>query len=61
MASTGVASSWMMAVAYSDQTNNGILNQVMPWRRSVCVVTRKFMPGEDRTEPKQEGSDNGGG
>ena len=40
--STGVASSRMMLVAYSPQTNSGIRNQVMPGARIVCVVTTKL-------------------
>ena len=43
----------MMAVAYKDQTINGILNQVKPGRRSVWTVTRKFKPVKIEPKPSR--------
>ena len=42
MAITGVPSMMTRLVAYMDQRNNGILNQVMPGARMRWIVTMKF-------------------
>ena len=53
MASTGVASTMIMLLAYCDQTKSGKRNQVIPGARIVCTVTRKFKPGENRAKARR--------
>jgi hypothetical protein len=54
IASTGVPSTMMMLVAYIDQTNSGMRNQVMPGARILWMVTMKVEPGENRREAGDE-------
>ena len=54
MASTGVASTRMTLVAYSDQMKSGSRNQVSPGARSLWVVIDEVQPGEDRAEARDE-------
>ena len=49
---TGVASTWMIAVAYSAQMNSGMSNQPMPGARSLCTVTMKFSPVRIELNPR---------
>ena len=44
IASTGVASTMTMLVAYIAHTNSGRRSQVIPGARSMCVVVMKFTP-----------------
>ena len=44
IASTGVASTMITLVEYSDQRKSGSRNQVMPGARSRWMVTMKFRP-----------------
>ena len=52
MPSTGVASTWMSAVAYIAQTNSGSWNQPMPGARSLWMVTMKFRPVKIEVKPR---------
>ncbi len=52
MPSTGVASTWMIAVAYRPQRNSGMRNQVIPGGRSVWIVTMKFSPVKIELNPR---------
>ena len=44
IARTGVASTRIRLVAYSDQTKSGSRNHVSPGARILWMVTMKFMP-----------------
>ena len=59
MASTGVASTLMTLVAYSDQKNTGMRYQVMPGARSRWMVTMKFRPVAIEREAGDEDADGG--
>ena len=48
---TGVARTWIIAVAYVAQRNSGILNHVMPAGRRRWIVTMKFMPVKIELNP----------
>ncbi len=52
MPSTGVASTWISAVAYSAHTNSGRRNQVMPGGRILWIVTMKFRPVKIELNPR---------
>ncbi len=54
IASTGVARTWMMAVAYKPQTISGILNHVMPGMRSLWMVTMKLSPVKIEENPRMK-------
>ena len=54
IASTGVASTWMSAVAYMPQTKSGSRVQVMPGARIVWTVTRKFRPVRIDENPRMK-------
>ena len=49
---TGVAKICMRAVAYNDQINKGILNQVIPGALILCTVTIKFIPVNIEENPR---------
>ena len=51
MPSTGVAITWMSAVAYIDHTNSGSWNQPCPGARSLCTVAMKFTPVKIEQNP----------
>ena len=59
MASTGVASTKMMLVAYIDQMNSGRRNQVMPGASHFVNRHDEIQPGEDGTEPGDENAGDG--
>ena len=52
MARTGVASTWMMAVAYSAHSISGMRNQPMPAGRILWMVTMKLMPVKMLLKPR---------
>ena len=52
--STGVASTWMMAVEYSDHRKSGIRNQVMPGGLSLWMVTMKLSPVNTELNPRMK-------
>jgi len=52
MPSTGVATTWMMLVAYRAHRNRGILNHGMPGGRNLWMVTIKLMPVKMELMPR---------
>ena len=52
MPSTGVAITWMIAVPYSPHRNSGMRNQVIPFGRSLWIVTMKFSPVKIDEKPR---------
>ncbi len=53
----GVASTWIHAVPYKDQTKSGIRNQVIPGARSLWIVGKEIETRQNGRESQNKRSE----